>query len=112
MSAAAGDTVQAAEAATHAGSASAAAPRPTLDEAVVAYRTSRFAYEEATANQALAHAAHVATMPLVGRVRLGKGSEATRKAHHAACVTVAATRAELHAARDELVTAALAHTGA
>ena len=82
-----------------------------LTEATDRYRAALFAHEEATANQAIAHAAHVATMPLVGRVRLGNGSEATRKAHHAACEAVAATRAELHTARDELVAAALEHTG-
>lgn len=84
----------------------------TLDTAAANYRHARFALDEAEQNQAIAHAAHIATMPLVGRVRVGNGSETTRKAHHAACEAVAATRAALHTARDELVAAALAHTGA
>lgn len=81
----------------------------TLHDATDRYRAALTAHEEATANQAIAHAAHVATMPLVGRVRLGNGSETTRKAHHAACEAVAATRAALHTPSDELVAAALAH---
>ena len=81
----------------------------TLDTAAANYRHARLALDEAEQNRYLAHATHVATMPLVGRVRLVGGSETTRKAHHAACEAVADTRAELHTARDELVAAALAH---
>ena len=90
-------------------------PRPlhgvpvTLDDAADRYRTAAADHDGACAAQQAAHAAHLATMPLVGRLRLGNGSEATRKAHHAACTAVADTRAELHTARDELVAAALAH---
>lgn len=82
----------------------------TLDTAAANYRHARLALDEAEQNQAIAHAAHVATMTKLGRNgRIGNGSDATRKAHHAACEAVADTRAELHTARDELVAAALAH---
>ncbi len=83
----------------------------TLDDAADRYRAAETAHDEALAAQRDAHAAHLATMPIVGRLRLGNGSERTRKAHYAACEAVAATRAALHTARDELVAAALEHTG-
>jgi hypothetical protein len=83
----------------------------TLDTAAANYRHARFALDEAEQNQAIAHAAHVATMPLVGRLRLGNGSERTRKAHHAACEAAVTARRACEQARDELVAAALEHTG-
>ncbi len=79
----------------------------TLADARAAYRQALAELEAAVADRAATHTAHLATVPLVGRLRLGNGSERTRKAHHAACEAVAATRAQLHTARDELVAAAL-----
>ena len=79
----------------------------TLDTAAANYRHARFALEEAEQNRYLAHAAHVATIPLLGRVRVGDGNPATRKAHHASCEAVVTARLEFEAARDELVAAAL-----
>ena len=79
----------------------------TLDEAADRYRHARLALDEAEQNRATAHAAHVATMPLVGRLRIGNGSERTRKAHHAACDAAVTARRAFEQARDELVAAAL-----
>lgn len=79
----------------------------TLDTAAANYRHARLALDEAEQNRAIAHATHVATMPLVGRLHLGNGSERTRKAHHAACDAAVTARRAFEQARDELVAAAL-----
>ena len=79
----------------------------TLDTAAANYRHARLALDEAKQDRAITHAAHLATIPLLGRVRVGNGSDATRKAHHAACDAVVTARLEFEQARDELVAAAL-----
>lgn len=83
----------------------------TLDTAAANYRHARLALDEAEQNRYLAHATHVATMTKLGRNgRIGNGSDATRKAHHAACEAAVTARRAFEQARDELVAAALEAT--
>lgn len=79
----------------------------TLDQAAGNYRTALALLTEAEHQRAQAHAAHIDTIPLLGRVHVGNGSEPTRKAHHRACTAAAEARTAWKAARDELVAGAL-----
>lgn len=82
----------------------------TLTVAAAAYRQALDALHRAEHARAVAHAAHLDTVPLLGRVRVGAGSDATRKAHYSACTTTAEAARAVEHARGLLVDAALAAT--
>lgn len=82
----------------------------TLDQAADHYRAAVETFSDACLARARAHDAHIATIPLLGRVRVGNGSDPTRRAHHDACQAAVDARTHLERASDQLVTAALDHT--
>lgn len=83
----------------------------TIHQAADHYRDAASRLARAEHHRAATHAAHIDTIPILGRTRVGNGSERTRRAHHTACQAAATARTHLEHARDQLVAAALEHTG-
>lgn len=79
-----------------------------LAASVAAFHAAELEVQASTNNRADAHRAHVATIPLNGRVRLGAGDERTRKAHHAACSEVVRVQILRDRAAGAVVDAAVA----
>lgn len=72
--------------------------------AVAEYQAAEVKVATAEEARGAAYRSHVATIPVVGRVRLGAGDDRTRRAHHAACQRVVSTQI----VRDRLARAVVA----
>lgn len=83
-----------------------------LRAAGVDLMAARQEFSDAVQTQTAAHAAYKATMPLVGRVRLGHGDEKARSVHYVACERVARTRRRLNLVEADFVSASLAYLDA
>lgn len=81
-----------------------------LGSAVEVYLAAQAELEAAEGHRSAAHRAHVATIPMVGRVRVGKGDDRTRKAHHEACSKVVTAQLQVTRAGVAVVAAAVALT--
>lgn len=80
-----------------------------LDAAAANYQAAHTAHTNAQQTRTQTHRAHLDTIPLVGRVHVGNGNPATRKAHHQAATIAAHTRRQLDNAHAQLAAAALTH---
>lgn len=80
-----------------------------LAEVVAAYLAAEADLTVAEEARSAAHLAHVATIPMEGRLRVGAGDDRTRLAHHAACTRVVAAQLEVTRAERAVVSAAVEH---
>lgn len=80
-----------------------------LAEAVSCWEAAELEVASAVENRVAAHRTHVDTIPLVGRLHVGSGSDRTRKAHHAACQEVVRVQIIRDRLARAVVVAAAAH---